>query len=86
MAQLGAIAMWKQFKNNPKKALQNYIKALSLGYTKTIPEIYETAGIKFDFSKNYISELAQFVMKELNLLYQQEEQLMSRKCISAEMA
>jgi oligoendopeptidase F len=50
MAQLGAIAVWKNYKENPEKGLQQYLDALKLGYTKTITEIYETAGIKFDFS------------------------------------
>jgi oligoendopeptidase F len=39
-----------------------------LGYTKSIPEIYETAGIKFDFSQEYVKELADFVRAELELL------------------
>jgi len=63
-AQLGAIAMWKQYKENPKQAIENYKKALALGYTRSIPEIYKAAGIKFDFSPGYIKELMQFVKSE----------------------
>ncbi len=63
-AQLGAIAMWRQYKQNPKQAIQNYKKALGLGYTKSIPHIYETAGIKFDFSPAYVKELMDFVKAE----------------------
>lgn len=63
-AQLGAIAMWKNYKQNPKKTIENYKNALFLGNTKSIPEIYETAGIKFDFSQTYIQELIDFVWKE----------------------
>ena len=69
MAQLGAIAMWRQYRQNPEQALQNYIKALSLGYTKPIGEIYEAAGIRFDFSREYVRELGEFVMAELHKLY-----------------
>jgi oligoendopeptidase F len=68
MAQLGAIAVWKNYKENPKKGLQQYIDALKLGYTKTIKEIYETAGIKFDFSAGYVKELAEFVKGEMDKL------------------
>lgn len=68
IAQLGAIAIWKNYKENPEKALQQYLDALSLGYTKPMNEIYETAGIKFDFSSSYISELASFVNDELQKL------------------
>jgi oligoendopeptidase F len=68
MAQLGAIAVWKNYKENPEKALAEYIAALKLGYTKTIKEIYETAGIKFDFSAGYVKELAEFVKAEIEKL------------------
>ncbi|WP_316822408.1 M3 family oligoendopeptidase [Pedobacter gandavensis] len=68
IAQLGAIAIWKNYKENPQKALEQYLAALSLGYTKPINEIYETAGIKFDFSLSYIQELASFVKDELQKL------------------
>jgi oligoendopeptidase F len=68
MAQLGAIAVWKNYKENPEKALQQYLDALKLGYTMTIKEIYETAGIKFDFSAGYVKELAAFVKAEIEKL------------------
>ncbi|MFN0254796.1 M3 family oligoendopeptidase [Pedobacter ureilyticus] len=68
IAQLGAIAVWKNYKENPEKGLQQYLDALALGYTKPMNEIYETAGIKFDFSANYIKELAGFVKEELEKL------------------
>ncbi|MFK4307629.1 oligoendopeptidase F [Bacillus sp. RC242] len=70
IAQLGALQMYKQYKENPKQALQNYKKALSLGSTKTIKEVYEAAGIHFDFSGKTIKDLMAFVEEELNLLEQ----------------
>lgn len=63
-AQLGAIAVWRNYKKNPKEAVEKYKKALALGYTQSIPKIYETAGIKFDFSPDYIKELMAFVKEE----------------------
>ena len=63
-AQLGAIAIWKNFRENRKMGLQNYLNALKLGYTRSIPEIYEVAGIQFDFSKKNIHELIAFVRAE----------------------
>ena len=68
MAQLGAIAMWRSYKDLGEKGLDNYMNALKLGYTKTIGEIYETAGIKFDFSASYVKELADFIKNELKKL------------------
>lgn len=64
-AQLGAIALWRNYKKDPQKAIQQYKEALKLGYTKTIGEIYNTAGISFDFSTDYVKELISFVEKEL---------------------
>ncbi|MHB1179176.1 MAG: M3 family metallopeptidase, partial [Daejeonella sp.] len=68
IAQLGAIAVWKNYKNDPVKGLESYLEALKLGYTKTIKEIYETAGIEFNFSASYVEELAEFVKEELKKL------------------
>jgi oligoendopeptidase F len=65
IAQLGAIAVWKNYKKDPEKGLSMYLDALKLGYTKTIKEIYETAGIEFNFSAEYVKELADFVKAEL---------------------
>jgi oligoendopeptidase F len=63
-AQLGALAVWRNYKTDPAQAVEKYKKALALGYTKSIPEVYEAAGIKFDFSPEYIRELMDFVREE----------------------
>ena len=68
MAQLGAIALWRNYKLNPEKTIEQYLSALRLGYTKTIGEIYETAGVRFDFSSEYMKELMDFVNEELEKL------------------
>lgn len=65
MAQLGAIAMWRSYKEIGAKALDNYDNALALGYTKSIGEIYERAGIEFNFSQPYVNELATFIKTQL---------------------
>jgi len=66
MAQLGAVAVWRNFRENSAKGLQGYQNALKLGYMKSIPEIYKAANIKFDFSRSYIKELMDFVREELD--------------------
>lgn len=68
IAQLGAVGMWMQYKENPKKGLDNYIKALSLGGTKTLPVLYQNAGIELAFDKNSMNRLMRFVKKELESL------------------
>ena len=65
IAQLGAIGMWMQYKQNKEKALDNYCNALSLGGTKTLPELYKAAGLEFDFSPEKIKVLMEFVENEM---------------------
>lgn len=65
IAQLGAIGLYMQYKNNKEKALSNYIQALSLGGTRTLPELYDAAGLQFNFSKEYIKQLMAFVSAEM---------------------
>jgi oligoendopeptidase F len=68
ISQLGAIALYKQFKENPQKAIENYKSFMKLGYSKPIPEIYAAAGIKFDFSEQYLKEMVGFIEEEINRL------------------
>jgi oligoendopeptidase F len=68
IAQLGAIGLWMQYKQNPEQAITNYINALSLGGTKTLPELYATAGLKFDLSPNHIKTLMDFVNTQMEAL------------------
>jgi oligoendopeptidase F len=65
MAQLGAIAMWRSYKQLGQEALDNYDAALKLGYTKSIGDLYKTAGIEFNFSQEYVKELADFIKGQL---------------------
>lgn len=68
IAQLGALQIWRRYKENPREAVDDYKKALSLGCSKSLPEVYAAAGIKFDFSEGTIKELMEFVNGELELL------------------
>lgn len=62
LAQLGALSIWKNYRENPEESLKQYLSALSLAYTKTIPEIYQEAGIRFDFSQDYVAESVEFCL------------------------
>jgi len=68
IAQLAAIGMWKQYRENPATALKNYTDALALGGTLTLPELYRKAGLPFDFSPDTIRDLMDMVRSELNTL------------------
>jgi oligoendopeptidase F len=72
IAQLGAIAVWRNYRKNPEKGLNDYLHALSMGYTRPIPEVYAAAGIRFDFSESYIRELIDFVVGEIERIERDE--------------
>jgi len=67
IAQLGALGLWMQFKDDKAAAIANYKKALALGGSKPLPELFEAAGLKFDFSEKTIAPLMEVVVKELGL-------------------
>ncbi|HYM95599.1 MAG TPA: M3 family oligoendopeptidase [Chitinophagaceae bacterium] len=68
IAQLGAIGLWKIFKQNKALALNNYLNALALGGTRPLPDLFKAAGLTFDFSPESINSLMLFVKEELNSL------------------
>jgi oligoendopeptidase F len=68
IAQLGALAVWRNYCQNPKLALSNYLEALSVGYTEPIKSIYAKAGIEFNFSEGYIAELMSFLSEKIKNL------------------
>ena len=61
IAQLGAIGVWKNSLESETKAIEQYKAGLSLGYTQSLPKIYEAAGVTFDLSPKRIGELMDFV-------------------------
>jgi oligoendopeptidase F len=61
--------MWMQYQKNSTQALENYMNALALGGTKTLPELYKTAGLEFNFSPNYVKTLMDFTNQELEKLF-----------------
>lgn len=68
IAQLGAIGLWMQFRQNKDAALDNYMQSLSLGGTKTLPELYKAAGLEFNFSPERIKVLMKFVQEEMEAI------------------
>ncbi len=67
-AQLGALGLWSNFKKDKAASIEAYKAALQLGYTKSIPVFYETAGTKFAFDKHHIEQLMVLLKDELSKL------------------
>lgn len=57
MASIGAMQVWRNSLQDPAKALADYRYALSLGGTKTLPELFEAAGAEFRFDVSMLTEL-----------------------------
>jgi oligoendopeptidase F len=66
IAQLGSIGIWKNYLENRELALDQYEAFLKLGYQVSIPEIYNTGGVDFNFTQDYIESLMGAVLLELD--------------------
>ncbi|MEZ5173644.1 MAG: M3 family oligoendopeptidase [Bacteroidia bacterium] len=65
IAQLGAIGIWKNYiSTDPQKALDSYEESLRAGYMYGLPELYNRAGIRFDFSEEYVRGLVDMVAEK----------------------
>ena len=65
IAQLGALQLWLRFKQDQGEALSGYRAALALGGSRPLPELFEAAGARFDFSADTIKPLVDAVQEEL---------------------
>ncbi len=68
IAQLGALQLWQNAKRNRGETLEQYRHALSLGGSRPLPELFEAAGIRFDFSTATLKPLMDAVQAELESL------------------
>ena len=66
IAQLGALGMWLQAQENPQKALANYRGALALGGSRPLPELFEAAGLDFDFGEAAVQRAADGLREALS--------------------
>lgn len=65
IAQLGALQVWANSKRDKSRALNDYKKALELGGSRPLPELFSAAGCKFEFSAKTIGPVAQLLRDEL---------------------
>lgn len=69
IAQLGALQLWRTQRNDSEKALTDYSNAMTLGNTRTLPELFSAADIELGFGKAHLSSLideVRMAMAELN--------------------
>ena len=65
IAQLGALQVWANSKRDKAKALADYKAGLALGGSRPLPELFSTAGCKFEFSQATVKPLVNLVRDEL---------------------
>jgi oligoendopeptidase F len=68
IAQLGALQIWQRSLNDRAAAVADYKKALALGGSRPLPELFAAAGIRFDFSDGVIKSLMDTIGCELEKL------------------
>jgi oligoendopeptidase F len=68
IAQLGALQVWANSKRDRTAALREYQRALKLGGSRPLPELFQTAGCKFDFSAATLKPLVELIRSELDKL------------------
>ena len=67
IAQLGALQVWLNSKQNGESAaIGAYKEALTLGGSRPLPELFKTAGCRFDFGSEIVGELIEAVKSELD--------------------
>ena len=68
IAQLGSLQLWQTHRKDREEALDDYAKAMSLGNTKTLPELFSAANLRLGFSEEHLEPLIGEIgvaMKEL---------------------
>lgn len=68
LAQLGAVQVWGNALKDQSAAVADYFRALALGRTASLPELYATAGAKFAFDADTMGtaiELIETTLAEL---------------------
>lgn len=65
IAQLGALQVWSNYRKDPARAVAAYRRALALGGSRPLPELFAAAEVEFDLSPGMIRGLVDDVMQQL---------------------
>ncbi len=65
-AAIGALQVWRNYLQDPQTALQQYRHALSLGATRPLPELFQTAGADFNFGTDMLQNLTQLLLQTID--------------------
>lgn len=65
IAQLGALQLWQASRRDLPATLDHYLKGLSLGGSRPLPELFQASGLAFDFTDKTIAPLMRNVKDAL---------------------
>ncbi len=68
MAYLGAVQIWKNALEDQEKALKAYRRALALGGTVPLPDLYAAADIKFAFDVDTLRSCVDLIESQIEIL------------------
>jgi oligoendopeptidase F len=71
IAQLGALQVWRNARKDQAGALEQYHRGLALGGSRPLPELFQAAGCRFDFTRQTIQPLVRMIQTELTALEDQ---------------
>ena len=71
LAQLGAVQIWRNALSDQSAAVASYRRALQLGCTQPLPQLFETAGAKLAFDADTLNQAVELMEKKI---YELEEQ------------
>ncbi len=66
LAQLGALQVWLRSRRDYRDAVARYRAALALGGTRSLPDLFATAGARFAFDHETVAPLAEALREELD--------------------
>jgi len=64
---LGALQLYARAKRDPQEALLAYKRALALGGSRPLPELFAAAGLTFNFGEKTVSQAAALLRSELQI-------------------
>ena len=65
IAQLGALGIWTRYLKDPNAAVEAYKRALALGGSRPLPELFKAADLPFDFGPEIVQSCARELRAQL---------------------
>ncbi len=65
IAEMGALQVWLNYRREPRNTLDALLSAFGLGNTRSLPDLFAAAGLRFDFSRATLEPLIGAIQDEL---------------------